>query len=580
MCRAEAVRFPIACCWPSPAVPPSPAPRRSLSFSSSTTPSAPVSANDTGAFADYPTLGIDANALYIGDNLFNAAGTAFLGCSGFVVRKSSILGAGPIVVTAFRGLVPSGTSDGPYTPQGVDNYDPAATEGYFIGISATTTGRLVLRRVSNPGGTPTISGNLLITTATTAGPITVPHSGNTRGTNGQLDPVDDRLFAAHIRNGRLWTAHNIQVNASGVASASGGRNGSRWYELQGIATGGTPSVFQSGTVFDPAATNPTSYWIPSIMVSGQGHAALGFSNAGTNAFINAGTVGRLAGDALGTTQTPLLYTSATAAYNPSGDPGSTGGRRWGDFSYTSLDPSDDMTMWTIQEYCQAANSYGVRVVRLIAPPPATPASAGSTVYQGQSNAAVTITGTSSAGSGFFDPGAGPAASPFNRITASVGGAGVTVNSVAYTSPTAITLNVSVASGAATGARTVTVTNPDGQSATSATGILTVAASIDVYATQTATPSPVAAGYNVALHRHRGEHRHHPRQRRRSDGHLPQLRHLRLLDARAHHAVRQRADLQPRHPRLRPDQRCAPRRADSHRQHRHRAQLGHGQRRRV
>src|SRR5881394_917424 len=87
-------------------------------------------AGDTGKFADYPTLGIDANALYIGANIFGSRGdpNAFSNTSVFVVRKSSVLGGGPIVVTAFRGLIKKiqGLSTGLYTPQGVDNYDPDA----------------------------------------------------------------------------------------------------------------------------------------------------------------------------------------------------------------------------------------------------------------------------------------------------------------------------------------------------------------------------------------------------------------------------------------------------------------------
>src|SRR5206468_8692892 len=106
--------------------------------------------------------------------------------------------------------------------------------------------------------------------------------------------LDDRLFAAHIRAGRLWTAHNIGVNNTGTTSGTRTRNGVRWYEFQGIATPGTPSIIQSGTVFTASATNVNDqrhYWIPSIMVSGQGHAALGFSTAGTGERVNAGTVG-------------------------------------------------------------------------------------------------------------------------------------------------------------------------------------------------------------------------------------------------------------------------------------------------
>src|SRR2546423_13996842 len=97
-----------------------------------------------------------------------------------------------------------------------------------------------------------------------------------------------------------------------------------------------------------------------VMVSGQGHAALGFSVAGANEFIDAGTAGRLAGDTLGTLQTPVLYTASSTAYNPPGDPGGTEGRRWGDFSCTCLAPDDDMTMLIIQEYSDSLNSYCVR----------------------------------------------------------------------------------------------------------------------------------------------------------------------------------------------------------------------------
>jgi hypothetical protein len=414
-------------------------------------------------FADYPTLGIDKNALYIGFNMFSLAG-AYSGTLGCVVRKSSILGAGPIVSTSVVLATSSGA--GPYTPQGVDNFDSTATEGYFIGGDNVSYGLLQIRRVSTPGGTPSISSNLSVTVPTTDASLTVPHLGNTGGTNGNLDALDDRLFAAVIRNGRLWTAHNIGVNSSGTTT-SPTRDGSRWYEIGNLTT--TPTLIQSGTVYDNTS-GVRNYWIPSVNISGQGHVAMGFTVAGTNERINAGTVGRYATDVSGAMQTPALYTSSTTAYNPTSDPGGTGGRRWGDYSFTSVDPNDDMTMWTIQEFCSSANNWGVQVVKLIAPPPATATSAlPSTVNTNTSNINVTITGTSSSGSGFFDPGS---AFP-NRLIAAVNGGGVTVNSVTYTDATHLTLNISVVAGATAGSRTITITNPDGQSITSATGILTI-----------------------------------------------------------------------------------------------------------
>ncbi|MGI8965264.1 MAG: hypothetical protein ACR2H1_04150 [Limisphaerales bacterium] len=428
---------------------------------------------DTGNFADYPTLGIDANALYIGVNIFSGRNGAFRNTTGFVVRKNSLLGSGPIVVTAFRKLIKTVSSVGPYTPQGVDNYDPAATEGYFIGVDAAVFGKLDLRRVTNPGGTPSLSANIQITVPTTGGIITVPHFGNTGGANGNLDGLDQRLIAAHLRNGRLWTAANIAVDNTGSPSGTDTRNGIRWYELQGIATGSTPSLVQAGTLFQSSPSNSTdqrSYWMGSIMVSGQGHAAMGFSAAGTNERINAGTVGRLVDDPLGTLHTPLLYTESASNYNPPSDPGRIEGRRWGDYSYTSLDPDDDMTMWTIQEFCDAENSYGVRIAKLFAPPPATPISCNpSSISQGATNVNIIVHSFSTNGSGFFDPGVGFS----NRISANVNGGGVTINNINYSNPTHVTLSITVSPDATSGARNISITNPDGQISTSTSPLLTI-----------------------------------------------------------------------------------------------------------
>jgi hypothetical protein len=431
-----------------------------------------VGGGDSNEFLDYPSLGIDNNALYMGGNMFDATTSAFNGCTAFVIRKSSVLSGGPVVTTAFRGLVPDpNTTDGMLTPRGVDNFDPAATEGYFIGVSNAAFGRLIFRRITDPGGTPTISADILITVSATSFPITVDHLGDTGGTNGNLDALDDRLYSALIRGGRLWTAHNMAVTAAGVASNSSTarRNGVRWYELSVPPTTGTPTVVQSGTIFDTAATQALArqYWIPTVGLSGQGHAAFGYSTAGTPFRIDAATNGRLRGDTLGTTQAVNIYTASSTAYNPPSDPGGTSGRRWGDYSFVSLDPLDDQTMWTIQEFCSSTNNYGVRVVRLNAPPPAAPASASPiSVPAGASSTLVTITGTSTAGSEFYDPGANLAAPalPFSHISATVSG-GVTVNSVTYNSPTQVTLDLNT-TAAPNGAKNVTITNPDGQSTTS------------------------------------------------------------------------------------------------------------------
>ena len=405
-------------------------------------------------FADYPTLGIDANALYIGANMFDFT-DMFVKTNMYVVRKSSILGAGPVVVTRFDGAF-SGTA-GPYTPQGVDNFDPAATTGYFVGVDNDVFGRLDVRAVSNPGGTPTISADQPVDVPATAYPINVDHLGNAGGPDGRLDGIDDRLYAAQMRNGHIWTAHNIGLNAAGAATAAADRNGTRWYEIN---VTGAASLVQAGTLFDPAAVNPRNYWIPALAVNGQNVMAIAGSVAGGAHRVDAWFSGRTPSDPAGQLDPPTEYTATPFAYNPLGDTGAARGyRRWGDYSMTTIDPDDDMTFWTIQQYVTATNTWGTRIARLTAPPPATPASTSpGKVSRGQPAVAVTLNGTSVAGSAFFDPGAGVP----KRLAVSVG-CGIAVNSATVTGPTTIALNLNT-TAATEPTCPVTVTNPDGQAA--------------------------------------------------------------------------------------------------------------------
>jgi uncharacterized repeat protein (TIGR01451 family) len=456
------------------------------------------------AFASDPTnpvadlsLGVDVHALYFGANMYSSTGS-FLGTKGYVVQKSSVLAPGPMAVTSFD-LVSDGTSAGPLTAQGVDNYDAGATEGYFVGVDNLTFSTIMFRRVSNPGSaTPSISANIAVTVPTTTFPNRVEHAGNTGGTNGNLDALDDRLSEATIRNGRMWAAHNFRVNTTGVANtAAQSRNAVRWYEFANLT--GTPTVAQSGTIYDSAATRAAArqYFLPSIAPNGQGHVVLSATMAGTVGATPV-YVGRLAGDTLGTMTGPpsvaaTTFGTTTANYNPPGDPGGAGGRRWGEYSRTFVDPIDDMTIWTIQQYNQALNTYAIRVGRLNAPPPSAPVCAAGTFNGPTGN--LVVTGVSDNGSGFYDPGANlPApAPPFSHLTASVSNA--TVNSVTFNSTSQVTLNITMF---ATGPQNVTITNPDGQSATT-NGCFTAlnAAGVNYSLTKSDGGASVAPGGTVA-----------------------------------------------------------------------------------
>jgi hypothetical protein len=228
--------------------------------------------SDTEGFADYPTLGVDRNALNIGVSVFNSAGTALIGTTIYVINKASLL-IGTLTLTAFRQIgAVNGTGPGIFTAQGVDNDDPASTEGYFVGVDNQVFSTLDIRRVISPGGVPSLSANMALTVPTTTFPLDVPHPG---GIGNSLDAIDDRLFAATIHRNKvagtsgLWTAHNIQVNSSGVGSSSGGMDGSRWYEIANMTS--TPTLVQSGTLYDASGTpltDPTHFTMNITVAAG------------------------------------------------------------------------------------------------------------------------------------------------------------------------------------------------------------------------------------------------------------------------------------------------------------------------
>lgn len=425
---------------------------------------APVSSPDRGAFCDFPMVGLDKHALYIGANLFNSSGN-FIGSSAYVVNKTSLAVGRQLQFTAFRqvGLVNSGI----FAPQGVYNDDPEATRGFFLGVDRAVFGRLSYIVVNNPGGTaPTI------TQATINVPAT--YYAYDQPAQGSIDPLDalgdDRLLDAQmIRNkisgqSSIWTSHPISVNAGGTAVTADGvanaRNAMRWYQL--TENNGVLSLTQSGTLFDNTATGARGYWMGTIASSGQGHAVLGSSVASPTLHANAIVAGRYSSQAAGILNPAVNVTNFAAVYNreTSGDE-----QRWGDYSHTVIDPSDDMTIWTFQEYTNATNSWGLRAVQLKAPPPAVPNSISPVICDSFGNATVTLTGSATDFRGFFDPGPPRGGPAYPRRLGVTSTGNVTISNVELLSATQIRFLANLANATLGSQQTLTITNPDCQSVT-------------------------------------------------------------------------------------------------------------------
>jgi hypothetical protein len=179
------------------------------------------------------------------------------------------------------------------------------------------------------------------------------------------------------------------------------------------------------------------------------------------------------------------YASGVGPYNAF-DKGTSLPMRWGNQSATVLDPSDDMTMWTVQEFTAVANTvgssnaqWGIQVAKILAPFPSTPMSAYPSAIGIGSDAAVTITGAvGTPATGFFEPkpGRGTTGHLTASFTPDAGATGsVLLLSASVIDPQNVRLHVSTTG--AEGKFFVTITNPDGQSATSAAPILIVSSAV-------------------------------------------------------------------------------------------------------
>lgn len=269
-------------------------------------------------------------------------------------------------------------------------------------------------------------------------------------------------------NSSLWTAHAIAVtkyggHGSGSDSAyvREARNGSRWYKIGNVYT--KPGLLQSGTVYDTLTSGrrAVQYFNPSVAASGQGHSIVSGTTTAYNEYLNVFAAGRYLGDELGSTKPPVKVTNTTAIYAPyyfdqNGNRNYIG--RWGDYSQTVVDPLDDQTIWTFQEYANVDDSYGVRVVQFKAPPPATPAAIGT--VSNKTDTTIILEGESVDNSGFFDPGKDAGGPGYNRLSVKSTGS-IIVTNLKFINPTKISFTLNTKNKPA-GQYILIITNPDEQ----------------------------------------------------------------------------------------------------------------------
>ncbi|MCP5526337.1 MAG: hypothetical protein H7A47_05960 [Verrucomicrobiales bacterium] len=156
----------------------------------------------------------------------------------------------------------------------------------------------------------------------------------------------------------LGTCHHVGLDGTDGDYDGGNvdRSAIQWLKLQLSSGAVTMSHSSHGRLYHSASSNPCWYYMPSIAVNAAGDMVLGFSGSRATEHIGAFFAGQTAG---GVTTNPYLVQAGGAYYayaTQTTPPDSGPGVRWGDYSFTCLDP-DGNRFWTVQEYAEIELGY-------------------------------------------------------------------------------------------------------------------------------------------------------------------------------------------------------------------------------
>jgi hypothetical protein len=331
-------------------------------------------------WADFPGLGVNSKWIAFTNNMFRVSDDAFMGNKLWVVDKSSVLSGGAATTTVFATDFDfTATGFGGFGMQPALTFDAAEAKIYLLDgmYESGATRYMRLSEISGTAALPTWSatsgstvtagtGLFIVPTSFSSSTIFAPQQGLAStcsgGTNNggacetssdcpgggacrRVDAGDTRIAPVPVvRNSRLWATHTAALPAAGAVN----RISVFWYQLN-PASAAAP-VVQSGSVDGGAGVY---HYYPSIAVNAANDAVIGFSRSSSALFIEAVRVGRTSSDSAGTMgAVTVLKTGEDTYFKTFGGTGN----RWGDYSSTVVDPADQMTFWTLQEY--AATSVG------------------------------------------------------------------------------------------------------------------------------------------------------------------------------------------------------------------------------
>lgn len=291
-------------------------------------------------WADYPSFGFNKDWVVISLNMFSVASNAFAETRTFVFRKAAV-SAG-----TFSGVFFARPSSDGFSLAPAITY--SSTEPTIFLLSSWN---------GNSGGNGflrlyTITGSVgsELFTATNIFPNSggrtwdfglAANSGRQLGTTAGIHTNDHRMQNVVFRNGSLWATHAVATPSGAVS-----RSAVQWWQIS-PTSGATTQI---GRIED--TSNAAFYVFPSIAVNQNNDVLIGYATFSSAFFASGGYAYRAASDVANTLRDPAILKSGVDCYFKTFG---TGSNRWGDYSNTVVDPSDDTSFWTIQEYADPAS---------------------------------------------------------------------------------------------------------------------------------------------------------------------------------------------------------------------------------
>ncbi len=335
-------------------------------FAVSTTPDAlgtyyRYSFPQNAGFPDYPKLGIQPDAIYQSQNIFNAAGTAYLGAQPCAYNLVKMLTGDATAEQVCTLDDSNGTLfDDSMLPADLDTPQlplPAGTPEVFVGsIDNHASETNIYEYTYKPNFA---AGTAVLTGVNGSSPIAtglpafvglcnfgssgcIPQLGVVTGSGG-LDSLGDRLMyrlALH----RGINAANVPVTSYMVSHSivNGSTGAMRWYEFRAPATNPTALAAYQGGTYAPDAIYR---FMGSLAMDKNGDIMMGYSRSSATQHPDIYFTGRVPTDALGTMEGEKPIVNQTVATGSQPDTS----HRWGDYSSMTLD-LDGCTLWYTQEY--------------------------------------------------------------------------------------------------------------------------------------------------------------------------------------------------------------------------------------